>query len=503
MKVKQTYLFSLLVLMLLSIKVYAQQGHLTQFFNASLYVNPAEAGAENKIRVGLNYRRQWPSIATGFTTRALNTDLMIGKFGYGLIVSSNGAGTSSLNQMNVLFNVAHHIQLTSKSRLSAGIQLGFTQYSIDANQLQFDSQYTQGLGYDSNNSSGENISANSATTFSSGIGLVYRYSNKWNPSLSFSVKNLVEPRLSFTQYGDLVSLRQVNIFGDINRKITPKVSIIPYVYYSMHAKASYLQSGVRLGYELASNQQFQVGFGILRKDAFLAYVGIPYKNLLVGLSYDINTSRLTPATNGVGAFEFSLLLKFKQKEQEYIALLDNSKIEINSLAIKRPQELELSIQKELIFTKPSLNGGIIPENIDKVSVQSIIENKTSKSIPVQYNSITPERMLNHYFVYFDSDKSTIKQEYFGMLNQLISELNSASNYIVLVNGHTDSDGDGLYNLYLGEARSQQVMRYLLEHGIDIDKIQTFTYGKTNPVVENSTEAKKAKNRRAEILIIRK
>lgn len=500
MKVKHTYLFSLLILMMLSLRVSAQQGHLTQFFNASLYVNPAEAGAENKIRVGLNYRRQWPSIATGYTTKALNTDMMIGKFGYGLIISSNGAGKSSLNQMNVLFNIAHHIQLTSKSRLSAGIQLGLTQYNIDANQLQFDSQYTQGSGYNSNIFSGENITSNSVSIFSSGVGLVYRNSNKWNPSLSFSVKNLIESRLSFTQYGDLVSSRQVNIFGDFNRKVTPKVSIIPYMYYSMHAKASYLQSGVRLGYELASNQQFQVGFGVLKKDAFLAYVGIPYKNLLVGISYDINTSRLTPVTNGVGAFEFSFLLKFKQKEKEDRAYIDNSKVEINSLTIKRPRELELSIHKELILTTPSLKTEIITE---KASVQSLIENKATKSVPVQYNSITPERMLNHYFVYFDSDKSTIKEEYFGMLNQLISELNTASNYIILVNGHTDSDGDGLYNLYLGEARSQQVMRYLLEHGIDIDKIQTFTYGKTNPVVDNSSEAKKAKNRRAEILIIRK
>jgi len=58
---------------------YAQQGHFTQFFNAPLYVNPAEAGSEDNIRVGFNFRRQWPSIVTGFTTRAINADMMIGK----------------------------------------------------------------------------------------------------------------------------------------------------------------------------------------------------------------------------------------------------------------------------------------------------------------------------------------------------------------------------------------------------------------------------------------
>ena len=35
----------------------AQQGHFTQFYNAPLFVNPAESGSEDNIRVGFNFRR--------------------------------------------------------------------------------------------------------------------------------------------------------------------------------------------------------------------------------------------------------------------------------------------------------------------------------------------------------------------------------------------------------------------------------------------------------------
>lgn len=302
MKSNKLYLIIILLILQLVGKVsFGQQGHFTQFFNAPLYVNPAEAGASDNIRVGFNFRRQWPSIATGFTTKALNADMMIGKLGYGLIVSTNDAGQASLNRTNVLFNVAHHLNLNSKNRLSAGLQIGLSQYSLNTSDLQFDSQYTSGSGFNSNTSSGENFGSNSSSFLNTGLGLAFRNKSKWNPTISLSIKNLIEPRINFVSVGNNTSLRQLNVFGEVNRKISPKVSLIPYLFFAAQSEASYLQSGLRVGYELASKEQLQFGLGLLKKDAVLAYVGIPLKSMRIGMSYDLNISKLSPATNGIGA----------------------------------------------------------------------------------------------------------------------------------------------------------------------------------------------------------
>jgi len=493
MKAYSTY-FKVIFLLIISGYSFGQQGHFTQFFNAPIYTNPAEAGAENNIRVGLNYRRQWPSISSGYTSKAINADMLIGKFGYGIIVSSNDAGQASLNRTNALFNLAHHLNLNSKNRISIGIQVGLSQYAINTSELQFDSQYAKGSGFNSATASGENFNSQSSTFFASGIGLTYRNRSKWNPSLSFSIKNLIEPRINFVQLGGESSQRQMNLFGEINRKISTKLSLIPYFYFGMQKEASYLQSGLRLGYELASKEQLQFGLGILKKDALLAYVGVPFKNIRIGFSYDINTSKLTPASNGIGAWEFSLSFRFSQTKKLNNDDLAPLKSVINVVPKRNVEMLALSINREIAISSISLSKEVIDE---------LIENKSKASIPIEYKSINPEKLVNHYFVYFDSDMSIIKEEYRQQLNQLITNLKGMPDYLLLVHGHTDSDGDGLYNLYLGEARSKQIMSYLIENGVDISKIQTFTYGKTSPVVDNSSEAKKAKNRRAEILIIKK
>ena len=482
---------------------YAQQGHFTQFFNAPLYVNPAEAGSEDNIRVGFNFRRQWPSIVTGFTTRAINADMMIGKLGYGLVVSTNDAGQASLNRTNALLNVAHHLNLNSKNRLSAGIQIGLSQYSLNTSELQFDSQYTSGSGFNSNNASGENLGSNSTSFLNTGLGLTFRNKSKWNPTISFSIKNLIEPRVNFVALGNNTALRQLNVFGEINKKISPKVSLIPYLFFAAQSEASYLQSGLRFGYELASKEQLEIGLGLLKKDAVLAYVGIPLKNIKFGMSYDLNTSKLSPATNGIGAWEFSISIRFRNKLQDKRNIEKINKEEVNSLEFKPKHVFE--VENSIVLLKKI----DLPINASKPSkeelkiMQATISNKIERFEPIEFTTIKEEEKVNHYFVYFDSDKSLIKSEYKVELDRLVTDLKKMGSFKVLVYGHTDSDGDSMYNIYLGNARAKQVMSYLVENGIPLENIETFTYGKTSPIVANTTKELKAKNRRAEILIIRK
>jgi outer membrane protein OmpA-like peptidoglycan-associated protein len=80
---------------------------------------------------------------------------------------------------------------------------------------------------------------------------------------------------------------------------------------------------------------------------------------------------------------------------------------------------------------------------------------------------------------------------------------------VRVYGYTDSDpirkSRRLWqdNLDLSANRAMAVTRYLVSNGIDATAIETVAMGENHPVADNSTSAGKAKNRRVEIVVLRR
>jgi outer membrane protein OmpA-like peptidoglycan-associated protein len=69
-----------------------------------------------------------------------------------------------------------------------------------------------------------------------------------------------------------------------------------------------------------------------------------------------------------------------------------------------------------------------------------------------------------------------------------------------VEGHTDNVGTADFNQKLSEQRAKAVMQYLVERGIDANRLQSVGYGFTKPVADNKTDEGKAKNRRVELVI---
>lgn len=496
--------YFLVLLYLVCGRLNAQEGHFTQFFNSSLYSNPAEAGRMKTIRLSSSVRKQWSSIANGFTTKNLGVDMLLGKFGYGIDFSANDAGVASLRKTGFMFNMAHEFLLNKNNSLSVGYSLGFVQYSVNMSLLKFDNQYNVENGFNANASNGETFSGKGYVNFNGNAGAIWQNtSSALNPKFSFSVKNLFQPQQISVEINRPISFRQYNFYGEINRTLFKRIEFIPYVLFASQATASYLHYGVRLGYKLNRLETVYIGTGILKNDALVLYFGMPYKMAVLGVSYEINTSRLVPATAGKGAFEFSLVMHLKK--------INRRKLNPADSILLPPKEIPLNIDKKY---ESSANNGILklrPLEIKFIDVDSVEYNKllnvTSSMADIKteivFNNINQKQILKRYYIYFDSDKSVIKAKYIDMLNQLAIEFKDLKDGQLLVNGHTDSDGHSEYNLHLGNARAKQVMNYLVEQGVFIEKVQTFTYGKSSPQSENTSEIFKAKNRRVEILLLSK
>ena len=105
-------------------------------------------------------------------------------------------------------------------------------------------------------------------------------------------------------------------------------------------------------------------------------------------------------------------------------------------------------------------------------------------------------------IHFDVDKATIKPESFGLLDEIAQTLNDHPELVLLrIEGHTDSDGEALYNLKLSQARAESVVDALVERGVDEDRMEPVGFGEAQPLASNGDAAGKAKNRRVEIHIV--
>jgi len=73
---------------------------------------------------------------------------------------------------------------------------------------------------------------------------------------------------------------------------------------------------------------------------------------------------------------------------------------------------------------------------------------------------------------------------------------------VAIQGHTDNIGSANANLLLSENRAKAVSSFLLDEGVEKERLDFKGYGEQKPVASNDTENGKAQNRRTEFLILR-
>lgn len=104
-------------------------------------------------------------------------------------------------------------------------------------------------------------------------------------------------------------------------------------------------------------------------------------------------------------------------------------------------------------------------------------------------------------VYFDSGNSNLKPESDKELNELFEYLSLKKDVRIQISGHTDNVGDEDANFILSENRSKSVQNYLLNKGIDKNRIEIKAFGETSPIYDNTSAAGRAKNRRIEVMIL--
>ncbi len=83
-------------------------------------------------------------------------------------------------------------------------------------------------------------------------------------------------------------------------------------------------------------------------------------------------------------------------------------------------------------------------------------------------------------VFYDFDKATLRDESVVSLDKLVTLLNDNPNITIELSAHTDFRGSDAYNKRLSQKRAESCVNYLIEHGIDRDRLTPMGYGEEQP-----------------------
>jgi peptidoglycan-associated lipoprotein len=104
-------------------------------------------------------------------------------------------------------------------------------------------------------------------------------------------------------------------------------------------------------------------------------------------------------------------------------------------------------------------------------------------------------------IHFDLDKSNVRADDMGVLDQKVDILQANPDLRIRIGGHCDERGSDEYNLALGNRRAQAAKQYLVSHGIDASRIETQSWGEERPLVDGHDESAWSQNRRAEFEVV--
>lgn len=124
-----------------------------------------------------------------------------------------------------------------------------------------------------------------------------------------------------------------------------------------------------------------------------------------------------------------------------------------------------------------------------------------KNIQLQKIEVGSSIVLNNIF--FDFDKSTLRPASVHELELLLSFLNDFPTVKIEISGHTDSKGTAAYNKPLSQSRAKVVVDYLIDKGINKNRMTYMGYGFDKPIATNETAEGRQLNRRTEFKIIAK
>ncbi|TNE50068.1 MAG: type IX secretion system membrane protein PorP/SprF [Bacteroidetes bacterium] len=310
----------------------AQDIHFTQYYMSPMTLNPAMAGKfEGTARIGGIFRSQWTSVVGSnnqYRTPSAWVDAPIIRgfrkrdwVGVGFMLYQDKSGSAGLIHSAAKLGATYHLALDKKgnSVLSIGGHYGGEQRKIDINKLQFgdgfntSGQYVQSQSMDN----GRVLGDSKYNDIDLGVVFSSRLNKVMDFNIGFSMYHVFKPNYSLVSSGGGSSgspqqgfeklPRRAVAHGQFNIALNDKWNFSPtFLFQTMSGNDEIVVQGLA-GYLFNEEKgiTLNMGAGYRLSDAINILAGVKFKDLTVGVAYDVNTSNLRTASNYRGGFEIA------------------------------------------------------------------------------------------------------------------------------------------------------------------------------------------------------
>ena len=299
----------LILIIYSSFTVKGQDVHFSQFSKSSFLLNPSLTSFQkNDYKATLQRRSQWKSVADPFNTLSISVEKkdLFPSHSAGIQFLNDIVGDAKFKTTGFNFSYSKLFKITKINSLSVATGAGIFQRSLSYDNLIFN----QTEIYKNINFWFANINLgilnqhhiNKNITFVNGLSFFHL--NKAKQSL-IGDKNV---RLN----------RKVNFHSSLYHSINQSFFVFPKIFFSIQDKDKEFIFAFDTGYLLKEHKNIILKSGLSYRwaDAIIYNFGAEIDNFDCLISYDINTSSLSEATNNRGGFEFSLVYVWDINQNE-------------------------------------------------------------------------------------------------------------------------------------------------------------------------------------------
>ncbi len=262
---------------LISFNVFAQQDALvSQYMHLPVLFNPASVGAEDKIKAGLLFRRQWVGMNNAPSTNGFVVDMPFNYSRMGLGVNVLQESIVAENKLTFQLCYSYKINL-AKGKMAFGMNAGAINYRFDDSKIAIKDADDKVIGN----------GALASTQPDFGFGFYY-HSAKWQ--LGISANHLLKHKLGY--FDELVAnatvTRQVYGFAKRNFKLNEKYTVSTSVLAKIQQPVNVSQAEANAilvfkdelwlgaGYRTLKAATFQIGFKMGKVNQSLQDIRLSY-----------------------------------------------------------------------------------------------------------------------------------------------------------------------------------------------------------------------------------
>jgi len=312
-------LLPLLILITSGFGVFGQDPQFSQYYQSPLYLNPGFAGITPQQRVVFNHRIQWPNLPQAFSTYAASYDIFVNELrsGFGFLFTTDKMGSAGWRTTTASLLYSYKVKLNEKIVFSPGLSFGYGTNGLDRSKLVMG----DGLEYDGISLDPELNKLGRQSYFDFGAGFLIYTKSFW---IGASFLHMNQPNLSVLNEvsrlgmktaihtGVKIPLRSLRSGGKIDY-LTPSA-----IFRMQSNRFSQFDLGVNYHIDPVSVGVWYRGkpwektvINSVAHEALILYLGLYFKQLTIGYSYDFTISELQ--TSSGGAHEISVVYEFNTK----------------------------------------------------------------------------------------------------------------------------------------------------------------------------------------------